>query len=79
MSFSHAKTDEALQEVLTKLDHLNLRGRVFDIDPSKFKSSGFSDVHRAKLKKTDGSVIEIAVKRDRAALNTNPVLAKVRG
>lgn len=78
MSDSRNDANEVLRVVIGKLDHLNLRDRVFDIEPLKCKFGASSDVHRAKLRKYDGSVMEVAVKRVRASMIDDPVFAKVK-
>ena len=79
MSDNRNAANEVLRTVLGKLDHLNLRGRVIGIESLKSKFGATSDIHRGKLKRNDGSVVEVAVKRIRASMLDDPVFAKVAG
>lgn len=77
MSDSRAAANEVLQTVLAKLDHLNLRDSVSESNPFKTSTGSSCDVHRGKLKRIDGTIVEVAIKRVRASMNEDLEFAKV--
>ena len=77
MSDSHQAARQILDTVLSKLHHLDLTDRVYEIGPVRNKHGGSCDVHRGKLRK-GGSVLEVAIKRIRASMQKDQAFAKVR-
>lgn len=77
MSDSRDSAEAALTSVLASLDQLNLSDNEYEIGQVKSKFGGSSDVHRGRLRKHDGSFVNVAIKRIRASLKSNKAFAKI--
>lgn len=55
--------EDPLNSPAYKLAHLNLNERVFDISPRLERVGDHSDIYRGKVRKNDGTVFEVAIKR----------------
>ena len=65
MSESRNAANKALSAILASLNHLKLDEKVFDIGTRRSTFGASSDVYRGKLRRADGSFIEVAVKKMR--------------
>lgn len=76
MSDSRDASSKVLETVLRNLQRLDLTVAISNISPANAKTGGAGDIHRALLRKSDGSVIRVALKRVRVSLKSDATFAK---
>ena len=74
----HHVSEDILITTLNTLRHLDVSNSVFNVVRLKNTHGGSCDVYRGQLRKANGVVVEIAIKRIRASTREDHVFAKVK-